>query len=496
MPNLDQIIDNVLSAPPGPRILAVFDFDGTLISGYSPLLILREQHSQGSLGKAALGQIGLQILAHQSGLIEDHRLMEIGAELIKGQTPAEYQALCHTVYQKQLFRRIYPEIRQIIAAHRRRGHRLVIASSSPSQAITDIADELGIDTVLSSEYLTEHGRFTGKVAMPVCWGYGKRLAVEHFANKLGLNLDGAFFYSDSDDDLPLLEKVGMPVAINANSRLAEIAQHKGWLRCDFPGRKSGLGEVLRSLGLYGSLLGSYMAARLVSRLAGEEKEGQKFMVTNFSRAVCAVLGIKVELIDGHHLHNYRPRVVIFNHQSQADGLIVMKLLGEHFAAVGKNAFEKLKPLADAYSYAGIIPIDRSDGKSAIESMKPLVDAIKLEGRSVAIAPEGTRSTSLMPGPFKKGAFHLALDAGVEILPIVFYNSADVQAKGDFLFHPATVKVKVLAPISTADWKRDKLDFHIEQVRNMFIETLAASGEIAAQPPLAEKKAVSAEENVQ
>ncbi|AKH69070.1 HAD-superfamily subfamily IB hydrolase, TIGR01490 [Spongiibacter sp. IMCC21906] len=471
MSNIDDLLQSIAKTPKGPKTLAVFDFDGTIISGYSPLFTLKEQFSRGDIDKKTLWNIILQLAAHRSGLIDDHSLMELGAGLLKGEPEAHFESLCDDIYRKHLFRRIYPEMRKLIAAHQQRGHHVVIASSSPRQILTASAKELGVDTILSSTYIAEEGVFNGEVAMPVCWGYGKRLAVERLAEQTGASLKKAFFYSDSDDDLPLLESVGNPVPVNPNHGLQNAAAEAGWATFTFSSRRSGWSEVLRSLGLYSSLFSSYVAAKTVARLAKDETEGRRFMVASFTNTICAITGIKIELKGAQYLHDYKPRVVIFNHQSQADGLIVMKLLGEHFAAIGKDAFGKRNPLSNAYSYVGIIPIDRSDGKSAIESMKPLIDAIKKEGRSVAIAPEGTRSTSVLPGPFKKGAFHLALDAGVEILPVVFHNSADVQAKGDLLFHPATVRVEILPPVSTANWQRADLDTHIQDVRQRFIDTI-------------------------
>ena len=101
-------------------------------------------------------------------------------------------------------------------------------------------------------------------------------------------------------------------------------------------------------------------------------------------------------------------------------------------------------------------------------MAPLVDVMLKEGRSVCIAPEGTRSTSTHVGRFKKGAFHLAMQAGVPIVPIVIHNAIDVAPRGQFVFKPATVKVSVLPPIPTSNWRLENLDQHIESVRDQFL----------------------------
>ena len=104
-------------------------------------------------------------------------------------------------------------------------------------------------------------------------------------------------------------------------------------------------------------------------------------------------------------------------------------------------------------------------------MQPLVDVIQNEGKSVAIAPEGTRTVSPKLAPFKKGAFHLAMQAGVPIVPIVIHNAIDVAPKGEFVYRPATVAVDVLPPISTMGWSKSSLNERIESVRQLYIDTL-------------------------
>ena len=103
-------------------------------------------------------------------------------------------------------------------------------------------------------------------------------------------------------------------------------------------------------------------------------------------------------------------------------------------------------------------------------MKPAVEALK-NGVSVAIAPEGTRSGSKALGPFKKGAFHLALQAGVPIIPIVIKNAYMAMPKGTSMFKPTHIEVVVLDPVDTSLWKLKNINTHIEDVRNLYINEL-------------------------
>ncbi len=120
-------------------------------------------------------------------------------------------------------------------------------------------------------------------------------------------------------------------------------------------------------------------------------------------------------------------------------------------------------------------IDRKNTASAIEAMQPLVDAMRVEGKSVCLSPEGTRAVSPKLAAFKKGAFHLAMQAGVPIVPIVIHNSGDVQPKGDILYHPGTVQVEVLPPVDTSDWSAETIDKHVADVRAMYLKALGQDG---------------------
>jgi hypothetical protein len=120
---------------------------------------------------------------------------------------------------------------------------------------------------------------------------------------------------------------------------------------------------------------------------------------------------------------------------------------------------------------GTVLIDRENTASAMEAMMPLVDVIQKEGQCVCVAPEGTRSTSTNLGRFKKGAFHLALQAGVPVVPIVIHNAIDVAPRGQFIIRPATVKITVLPPVDTSGWTAQTMGEHVDQVRDMFLEEL-------------------------
>ena len=92
-----------------------------------------------------------------------------------------------------------------------------------------LARILGIPHVVASVFeVDEDGIFTGRAAPPLCFGEGKLARATALADSLGLSLDDAVFYSDSASDLPLLERVGEPVAVNPDKKLAKVARDRGW----------------------------------------------------------------------------------------------------------------------------------------------------------------------------------------------------------------------------------------------------------------------------
>ena len=93
------------------------------------------------------------------------------------------------------------------------------------------------------------------------------------------------------------------------------------------------------------------------------------------------------------------------------------------------------------------------------------------GISVVIFPEGTRSYDYTLGAFKKGAFHLAMGAGVPLVPIVIKNAHDAMPRGASVFKPTGVEVVVLPPIYTEGWSSENLNERIEEVRNLFLKEL-------------------------
>ena len=178
----------------------------------------------------------------------------------------------------------------------------------------------------------------------------------------------------------------------------------------------------------------------------------------------------VEVQGEHHLWAHRPSVFMFNHQSILDGYVLLHLLRRGFTGIAKQEAAKMPLLGQILRGLDFAFIDRSNSRNAIETMKPAVDRLRL-GMSVVIAPEGTRSLTPRLGRFKKGAFHMAMQADAAVVPVVIRNSYQVMTRGSLLFRPGTVQVCVLPPVDVATWKVEDLDRHVAEVQALFQRTL-------------------------
>ena len=161
---------------------------------------------------------------------------------------------------------------------------------------------------------------------------------------------------------------------------------------------------------------------------------------------------------------------IFNHQSILDGYVLLHLLRRGFTGIAKQDAARMPILGQILRGLDFAFIDRGNSRSAIETMKPAVDRLRL-GMSIVIAPEGTRGLTPKLGRFKKGAFHMAMQAGTPVVPVVIRNTYQVMPRGSLLFRPGTVQVCVLPPIDVATWKVEDLDRHVADVQALFQRTL-------------------------
>ena len=470
--SFSTLLQNIADAEPGPETCAVFDFDGTIISGYSATAFLKDQIARGEISPADLLQLTQAATRFGIGSLGFSALMAVHAQYLAGRSEADYIANSERLFRRAIAKLIYPEARQLIEAHRAAGHSIAIISSATPYQVLPAARDLGIEHVYATDLEVEDGQFTGGVVKPTCFGIGKVHAAERFTAQQGTNLDNCFFYSDSTDDIELLETAGRPVVLNGNRELKAIAREEGWAMADFSSRGNATSsQVVRSLAATGSLVGSFMMGLPLYALSGSRRDSINFSISLFAETASALIGLDLDVRGREHLWKRRPAIFMFNHQSNADMLIMASLIRRDIVGVGKRELKNLPLIGPLMGAAGVVFIDRSDRQAAIETMKPLVQAMQEEKKSLVIAPEGTRAPTRKLGAFKKGGFHVAIQSSVPIVPVVIHNSGDISPKGDKIFRSGTVHIDVLPAIETADWSVANIDEHVAAVRNAFLRTL-------------------------
>ena len=478
---ISRLLADIDASSDGPETAALFDFDGTIIAGYSATVFLRDALSRGELRPEELYELTRALTSFGLGSMGFSALMAVHAQYLEGRNEADYARNSERLFRQKIARLIYPETRQLIAAHQAKGHTVAIISSATPYQVLPAARDLGIEHVYCTELDVDKGVFTGAVRKPTCFGEGKVDAARTLADKTGADLSQSYFYSDSIDDIQLLETAGRPVTLNPRKRLKQVTRDRGWPTASFDSRgRTSVNRFLRSVAATGSVVGSVAAALPVYALTGSKRDSLNFSISLFADTCSALIGLDIDVQGEEHLWSHRPAVFMFNHQSKADVAIMARLVRRDVVAVGKKEIQKMPLIGQAMGAAGVVFIDRSDRDKAIESMAPLMEAMRNDGKSLVIAPEGTRAPTRKLAPFKKGGFHMAMQVGVPIIPIVIHNAGDIAPKGDFLFHPGTVRIDVLPPVDTTGWTAAGMNEQVTHVRNLFLKALGQPEQSVAE----------------
>ena len=479
-----DVVEEIERLPDGPEIGALFDFDGTIIAGYSAVAFFQEQLKRGHLSLRDFVELLSVMASFGVGILGFPALMLAASQFLRGVREDSYAAFGEDVFKSHIARQVYPETRALVETHLRKGHTVAIISSATPYQVAPAARDLDIEHVLCTRLQVEDGEFTGAVVRPICFGHGKVIAAESLARKYKIDLDKSFFYSDSTDDLALLERVGNPRPLNPSGRLRAIAEARGWPARRFASRgRPTATDWIRTAMVPASLVGSFFAGFPIWALTGSKREAMNFSLSVFADTASALIGLNLEIKGEHHLWSHRPAVFIFNHQSNVDMVIIARLLRRDISGVGKKEIRDIPLIGRLLEMSGVVLIDRQDSEKAIATMKALVDTMIIERKSVCMSPEGTRSVTPKLAPFKKGAFHLAMQAGVPIVPIVIRNSSDIMPKGEMIYRPATVRVEVLPPVPTDSWSVETIDEHVEAVHNMYLAALGQNRAAHIAKPL-------------
>lgn len=449
MTALDAHLQTIVDAGGQHPTIAFFDFDQTLIAGYSILAVARETAEQGARrGKLRqTGKVLQDILKHKvyrSGA-NYHRLVKRTTRALTGVSEDALREIGELAYKKHLAKALFREAITLVETHRAAGHALVIVSSATRYQIEPVARVLGIEEICCTRLEVVDGRFTGQVITPLCYGEGKVLAAQRSARARKVALKHCWFYSDSSADLPLLRKVGHPVAVNPSDRLSTHARAHQWPQLQFSTRgMPSLENIARTLLTAQTIVATTAIGMLSKQLGRASHRTANHLTRMFGDVGSAFAGLDFEVEGMENLRRHGPAIFVFNHQSLLDSMVLAHLLRKDVVALCKKEMAHTPVVGLLLRQADTIFVDRDDTDQR-EVLQRALDVLH-SGRSLVIAPEGSRSTLGDIQPFKHGAFYLARKAGVPIVPIVLHNVKDALPNGGWLIRPATIRITVLPPV--------------------------------------------------
>lgn len=217
-----------------PMRLAFFDLDRTLLSVNSGELWVRRELALGNIKKRQAMRAMWWLVRYELGFASGEDMVAEAVTHITGVSAKALLQRTATFYETEVRRTFRPGALEMLEQHRRAGDRLVMLTSSSHLLAEMAAAELRFDAVLSNRLqIGADGNHTGLIEGRVCFGEGKLVHATAEADRVGASVRDAAFYTDSFSDLPVMEVVQTPVAVNPDQRLRRHAQKRGWKIVDW-----------------------------------------------------------------------------------------------------------------------------------------------------------------------------------------------------------------------------------------------------------------------
>lgn len=467
--NPDDLIEQIESGPRGPHIGAFFDLDGTLVHGFTATHVLKDQIRGGQVGAGDLARLVLTAVDGTLGG-DPTRAGDLGISALRGHAMDQLEELGERLFVQKIAGTIRPQARAIVRAHQRMGHTVALASAATRFQTGPVARSLGIDDLVCTELETEDGVLTGRVVGAFLWGEHKARGVREFARERGIDLPQSYGYANGDEDIAFLASTGRPHAIGPGRALRRAADLQGWPVLDMhEPLRAGVRAAASTAGALAGLNAGLLGGAIVGAVRRDRRRGINLGVSAACDAALAIAGVRLHVTGAENLRE-RPAIFIGNHQSSLDPVIMGALLRHDFAGVAKAEARRDPRMLLATLLLDPVFIDRSDATQSHAALDELQDRVRA-GTSIMIFPEGTRMPTPEPGPFKKGAFHMAMQVGVPMVPVVFRNAGALLPPRSLTVRPGTVEVRVLEPIDTSGWTVDGLNDVVSGVRQQFVDTL-------------------------
>ena len=226
---------------------AFFDLDKTLVSRSSTLAFTRPFYRDGLISRTAMIRGAFaQAVFKRAGA--DHERMERiriqASQLCRGWPADRVREIVRTNLDEIIVPHLYTEARSLVSGHHAAGRDVIVVSASGHEVVDPIAALLGADTVIATQMVIADGRYTGDVAF-YAYGDAKAAKIRELAAERGYRLADSYAYSDSITDLPMLESVGHPAAVNPDRALRRVAAARGWPVLSFPAPQHSRARRLR-----------------------------------------------------------------------------------------------------------------------------------------------------------------------------------------------------------------------------------------------------------
>ncbi|KAI1974011.1 1-acylglycerol-3-phosphate O-acyltransferase [Ophidiomyces ophidiicola] len=236
------------------------------------------------------------------------------------------------------------------------------------------------------------------------------------------------------------------------------------------------GFFARCLAAYASLLlcaGYGVFASIFLRVVGYGQVSQWAAGRCFKWVMWLSTGVHFDIVEGKQHLATRPAVFIGNHQTELDVLMLGAVFPPYCSVTAKKSLRNVPVLGWFMALSGTVFIDRANRQTALKAFDGAAEQMKKQKQSVFIFPEGTRSYSAEPCllPFKKGAFHLAVQAGVDIVPVVVENYSHVLNIKKWRFSAGSIRIKVLPAISTHGFTSTDVDSLAIRTRETMLAAL-------------------------
>ena len=265
-------LESALDVEADPVTAAFFDVDNTVMQGASIFHLARGLHRREFFTtRDILGAAWKQAYFRVVGVEDPEHVADARASalsFIAGHTTEELEALGEEIFDERMAHRIWPGTRALAQLHLDQGQRVWLVTAAPIEIATIIARRLGLTGALGT--VAEHvdGVYTGDLVGEMLHGSAKAVAVRELADRFGLDLARCSAYSDSYNDLPLLDLVGDPCAINPDSRLRDHAKAQGWQVRDYRTGRKAARAGLFTAAVAGAVAGTAAAGNALRRRVG------------------------------------------------------------------------------------------------------------------------------------------------------------------------------------------------------------------------------------